>query len=250
MEKPHAKSLARRAWEELVATVRGVLYFLPFYFAFTTVALGNYSIPSESMVPTVEVGDRIIVSKWAYGYSRYSLPLRLGAALPQTDRRLFERLPQRGDVVVFVHPRTGATMIKRLIGLPGDRLEMRGGVLAINGGAVRLSQAAALQRTAHEGPLEFVVRREEILPEGVRHPVQQIPARAMPSDFGPFVVPEGHVFMMGDNRDNSLDSRWPGMGPVPIENLIGRAELVYFAAQHCSGDPCSERDRWLKPLHD
>jgi signal peptidase I len=161
MEEPQAKSLARRAWEELVATARGVLYFLPFYFAFTTVALGNYSIPSESMVPTVEVGDRIIVSKWAYGYSRYSLPLRLGAALPQTDRRLFARLPQRGDVVVFVHPRTGATMIKRLIGLPGDRVTVRDGVLAINGAPVRLSPAAALQRTAHKGGLEFVVRREE-----------------------------------------------------------------------------------------
>jgi signal peptidase I len=242
--------LAKRAWDELTSTAKSILFFLPFYFAFTTAALGNYTIPSESMVPALEVGDRIVVSKWAYGYSRFSIPLRLGAMLPHSGRRLLEKLPRRGDVVVFVHPRTGVTLIKRVIGLPGDRIETRDKVLHVNGAPVQVGEGAALRRRAHQSGVEDVVRYEEALPSGVRYPVHQFPDHGTIENFGPLTVPERHVFFMGDNRDNSLDSRWIGMGPVPIENLIGRAELVYFAAPACRAEYCTARDRWLKPLHD
>ena len=99
------------------------------YVVFTTVAFANYRIPSESMVPHLEVGDRVVVSKFAYGYSRYSLPFDLGRFLPASTHRLFESFPRRGDVVVFIHPISGETLIKRAIGLPGDTIEMRDGYL-------------------------------------------------------------------------------------------------------------------------
>ena len=163
--------IAKRARDEILSTIKSVLLVAPCYFAFTTAALGNYTIPSESMVPTLEVGDRIVVSKWAYGYSRFSIPMRLGAVLPRSDRRFLERLPNRGDVVVFVHPRTGETLIKRLIGLPGDRIEVRDETLYVNGAPVRISEGATLRRRAYRGGVESVIRHEEKLPSGVRYPV-------------------------------------------------------------------------------
>ena len=99
------------------------------YVAFTTVAFAQYRIPSESMVPHIEVGDRVTVSKFAYGYSRFSLPFDIGFALPRSEHRLLESLPRRGDVVVFIHPISNEVMIKRAIGLPGDMIEVRDGVL-------------------------------------------------------------------------------------------------------------------------
>ena len=222
------------------------------YLAFTTVAFAQYSIPSESMVPTIEVGDRVAVSKFAYGYSRHSLPLNIGALLPASRHRLFEQAPRRGDVAVFVHPRDGAVMIKRLIGLPGDTIELRGGQLIINGDASPTSQAEPLIRRAHEVGREWAYRSHETLPGGLRHVVHDFSRHEAFDNFGPYTVPADHVFFMGDNRDNSLDSRWDGMGPVPMANLIGRAETIYFAPRGCGRDPnvsCPMR-RWLRPLHD
>lgn len=239
-----------RVWAEITAAGRAILFFLPFFFVFTTTAFGNYSIPSESMVPTLEVGDRIVVNKWAYGYSRHSLPLGLGNFLPRSEHRWFERLPERGDVVVFIHPHTGRTMIKRLIGLPGDTIEVRDGVLHVNGAPVGRDNGERLVRRAHGQGEERFTRFEETLPNGVRHPIHELPMGSPLDDFGPVRVPENHFFFMGDNRDNSLDSRYGGMGPVPLENLVGRAETVYFAAWRCRGDDCPERDRWLRPLRD
>lgn len=222
------------------------------YLAITTVAFANYSIPSESMIPTLEVGDRVVVSKFAYGYSRHSLPLNAGVLLPASQQRLFGQTPRRGDVVVFVHPRDGKTMIKRLIGLPGDTIELRGGRLSINGAPLATTPAHMLIRRAHPSQRERAYRYDETLPGGVRHGVHDFSAGAHFDDFGPYVVPDGHVFFMGDNRDNSLDSRWDGMGPAPLENLIGRAETVYFAPRSCARDPdlTCPMPRWLRPLHN
>lgn len=222
------------------------------YLAFTIVAFAQYRIPSESMVPHIEVGDRVTVSKFAYGYSRFSLPFDVGFALPRSERRLFERLPRRGDVVVFIHPVTHVVMIKRAIGLPGDVIEMRDGVLLIDGRAVETTEPRLLMRAVHDGGREWAQRYEETLPGGVTHAVHNLTDGSPLDNFGPYTVPEGHFFAMGDNRDNSLDSRWSGMGPVPVENLIGRAEIIYATAlSSCGRDPTVScpMERWMRPLH-
>ncbi|MGE0047145.1 MAG: signal peptidase I [Hyphomonadaceae bacterium] len=245
-----AQETPRTWWSEALDWLRSALYFVPLYFVFTTAAFGNYVIPSESMVPALEVGDRVIVSKFAYGYSRYSLPLGIGQVLPASTQRLFAQAPERGDVVVFRHPRTGVTMIKRLVGLPGDTIMVRAGRLIVNGAPVALTASRTRVREAHQAGLESFTQSEETLPNGVRHLIHELPRANALDDFGPITIPAGHYFMMGDNRDNSLDSRWSGMGLVPAENLIGRAETVYFAAPRCNRADCPERQRFLRPFHD
>lgn len=221
------------------------------YAAFTTVAFAQFKIPSESMVPHLEVGDRVTVSKFAYGYSRHSLPFDVGRLLPASDHRLFETMPRRGDVIVFIHPLNGQTMIKRLIGLPGDVIELRGGMLYINGEAVETTAPQLLVRRAHDSTREWAKRMDERLPDGVTHAAHDLTPNGPFDNFGPYTVPERHLFFMGDNRDNSLDSRWDGMGPVPIENLIGRAEIVYATGiDACARDAtvsCS-LPRWMRRL--
>lgn len=247
-----APAQQRDWWSEAREWVKTVVGAFLAYVAFTTVAFAQYEIPSESMVPHLEVGDRVTVSKFAYGYSRYSLPFESGRLLPANAHRLFESLPRRGDVAVFIHPRSGETMIKRLIGLPGDTIEVRNGALFINGEAAPMSPAELRVRRAYPGAQEWTQRAEETLPGGVAHAVHSLTPVGDFDNFGPYRVPDGHLFFMGDNRDNSLDSRWDGMGPVPIENLIGRAEIIYATAI----DPCARDNavsctlpRWLRPLH-
>jgi signal peptidase I len=239
--------------DRLVGEVREFIRFLvvavPVYLAFTTVAFAAYHIPSESMVPALEVGDRVIVSKYAYGYSRESLPF-VGGLLPSSPSRLFERAPRRGDVIVFKHPQEDKVMIKRLIGLPGDQIAVRDGVLWLNGEKVRRFDGESIVRVRDGGSLEPAARYKEALPGGVTHAIQEFSDHEIFDDFGPYVVPAHSVFAMGDNRDNSMDSRWSGMGPVPMENLIGRAETVYFAmptfGKRVGVEPPAAR--WLKPL--
>jgi len=218
--------------QRLIREGRDFLRFLvvavPAYLAFTTVAFAAYHIPSESMVPALEVGDRVVVSKFAYGYSRQSLPF-IGGMLPPSRTRFLEQMPKRGDVIVFQHPHEDKVMIKRLIGLPGDEIAVRGGVLWVNGEPVPRTNPEPIVRAAHGGSLEHATRYTEGLPGGVTHVIHEFSDDEPLDEFGPYIVPDGDVFAMGDNRDNSLDSRWSGMGPVPMENLIGRAETVYFA---------------------
>jgi len=220
------------------------------YVAFTTVAFAQFRIPSESMVPHLEVGDRVTVSKFAYGYSRHSLPFNIGTMLPPAEHRLFGGVPRRGDVVVFIHPVTGDTMIKRAIGLPGDTIEMRDGELYINGDRAPLSEPTTLMRRVDPEGRELAERMEETLPGGTTHSIHNLTDGGHFDNYGPYTVPAEHLFFMGDNRDNSLDSRWDGMGVVPIENLIGRAELVYATAM-CRRDPTVScpMPRWMRPLH-
>jgi signal peptidase I len=235
----------------MISWAKTVAAALVAYVGFTTLAFAHYSIPSESMVPTLEVGDRIVVNKFAYGYSRHSLALGIGVLLPRSEHRLFERDPLRGDVVVFAHPYTGRTTIKRLVGLPNDVIEVRDGRLSINGAEVGSSEPVFATRARHEhDDAEALFAREEMLPDGVAHPVHELPTLNPLRNFGPYRVPPGYVFMMGDNRDNSLDSRWEGTGPVPMENLIGRAETVYFAPRACTPSDAACRRRWLRPMHD
>jgi signal peptidase I len=209
-------------------------WMVPVYLAFTTVAFAEYNIPSESMVPSLEVGDRIVVNKFAYGYSRESLPFDIGRFLPDRNSRLLERLPKRGDVVVFRHPAKSEVLVKRLIGLPGDLVEVRNGRLILNNQPVGLKNDRIILRHAFEMGPERALRREETLPGGVVHPIHEFSDAGPADNWGPYRVPPGYLFMMGDNRDNSADSRFPSLGPIPIENLIGRAETVLFTTNFCN----------------
>lgn len=215
-----------------------------------TTALAVYHIPSESMVPTLEVGDRLAVTKFSYGWSRYSIPF--GQALPDSiGGRLLAATPARGDVAVFAHPKSKRTMIKRVIGLPGDRVALKGGRLYLNGALVERRLSGAYRIREHEGDIVTVRRFIELLPGTSGYTIAVTPARPHGRDLAEVLVPAGHLFMLGDNRDNSSDSRYDDMGLVPIENLIGRAETILFSLKSCAAEPglvCAAR-RYLTQIH-
>jgi signal peptidase I len=197
-------------------------------FCATTAIAQPFYIPSGSMEPTLRIGDAMIASKYAYGYSTASLPVMLG---PQTGARLLGRLPSRGDVVIFRHPHDPKTvLVKRVIGLPGDRIRMDEGHLVINGRTLPLTETGTGEVQDQDGGKTAIHAFRETLPNGVSHPVYKRHWDGLVDDTAEITVPQGHLFMMGDNRDNSLDSRVAvedgGVGLVPVANLIGRAEFV------------------------
>lgn len=208
-------------------TIKTVVYAVAIALAIRTVAFEPFNIPSGSMIPTLLVGDYLFVSKYSYGYSRYSLPFGLNLF----PGRIFGRLPERGDVAVFKLPRDGTTdYIKRLVGLPGDKLQVVRGILEINGKPVERTAIDPFRLEDTLGNVAFAEQYLETLPGGRRHRIVEL------TDDGPldntpvYEVPDGHVFAMGDNRDNSLDSRVAaGVGFVPVENLVGRAEFLFFS---------------------
>ena len=260
-------------WALLIAGVFRSVFFQPFW------------IPSGSMKDTLLVGDFLFVNKMSYGYSYASCPnikiRRFGLDLDARDicgfldndnTRLMGSEPERGDVAVFRHPVTGEDYIKRVIGLPGDKIQMIDSVLHINGEPVQMEAAGMFVETyAPQGPQGRAPRcfngaavgvggdceKErylETLPNGVTHSILNIGYSSAADDTGVFEVPEGEYFMMGDNRDNSTDSRFPrsrdGVGFVPYENLIGRADRVIFS----SGGRSLlffwdwRKDRFLEPI--
>jgi signal peptidase I len=197
-------------------------------FVSTTAIAQPFYVPSGSMEPTLQIGDGVVASKYAYGYSRYSPPFAFG---PSSQTRLFERMPQRGDIVIFRLPHNPEkTLIKRLVGLPGDRIQMRNGRLWINGRQLPLKADGIGTEEWHNGEMIPVARYVETLPNGVTHPIFKHGWDEALDNTQVFVVPKRHFFMMGDNRDDSTDSRVPpdqdGVGYVPMENLVARAEFV------------------------
>jgi signal peptidase I len=192
-----------------------------------TLLFQPFTIPSDSMEPALKSGDYMAVSKFDYGYSRFSLPL----TPPLGDARLFARLPRRGDVIVFKLPRDNSTdYVKRLIGLPGDRIQLVHGVVQLNGRP--LAQAALGLVQDPDTPGRIVTQVRETLPDGRSYLTFHEDADHDGENTDVYVVPQGQYFFMGDNRDNSSDSRWPrevGVGFVPAANLEGRARIVLMS---------------------
>ena len=218
-----------------IALVFRTLFFQPFW------------IPSESMKETLLVGDFLFVNKMAYGYSQYSCPFGI---CPFTGRILASE-PERGDVVVFRHPVNGSDFIKRLIGLPGDTVQMRDGKVVLNGQQLPQTPAGTFSEIFEaQGPMGNEPRCEnapvgqggtctktrlaETMPEGRSYPVLNIDEAGYGDNTPVFTVPAGHYFFMGDNRDNSQDSRYNravgGVGFVPADHLIGRADRIVFSS--------------------
>jgi len=211
--------------------------------------VATYDIPSGSMLPTLYIGDYLAVSKWPYGYSRYSFPFHF----PPFGGRVLSRLPKRGDIVVFWVPSEGQDLIKRVIGLPGDTVEVRDGIVVLNGRplprqpvrpfAMPISanspcRAAPAASANIRGNSCLYPAYRESLPGGPSYIVLDQVEHGPEDDFPVIRVPAGHVFMMGDNRDDSADSRIPvaegGIGLVPVENLIGRADLIFWSTDGTS----------------
>ena len=243
-EKPSLKT-------RIIEEVKFLIGLFAFISVFFTLVWGHYKIPSESMQPTLEVGDHLYVSKFAYGYSRHSLPFGL-SKFAKGDSKIWSRLPKRGDVVVFANPRTEMIMIKRVVGLPGDSITVKGGRLLLNGDMIERDAQANYLYREHKGRVVGVdVYTEQLPGEAQPHRIYEQTDQGRLDNVGPFTVPDGHVFFMGDNRDNSIDSRADsGPGMVSLERLIGRADLMMFSFKRCAKEEglyCPPR-RWAKKL--
>ncbi len=225
--------------EGLWETARTVIYAVLIALCIRTVAFEPFNIPSGSMIPTLLVGDYLFVSKYSYGYSRHSLPLSPAIF----SGRIFETAPERGDIAVFKLPSDNKTdYIKRIVGLPGDTVQVQGGRLYLNGKLVPRRRIDDFVLQDARDTFQAVPRYEETLPNGVRYNILEKDGDRGGLDNTPlYTVPAGHFFAMGDNRDNSLDSRVQngsrlaaatglgGVGFVPFENLVGRADVIFFS---------------------
>jgi signal peptidase I len=212
-------------------TVKVIVQALLIALVVRTLLFQPFNIPSGSLIPTLLIGDYLFVSKYSYGYSRFSMPF----APDLFSGRIWGSEPKRGDVAVFKLPRDGSTdYIKRVIGLPGDKIQMLQGRLVINGQMVEREAVQKITTTDPYGRQVPVATYKETLPGGVSHLIiERDGDTGFYDTTGVYEVPAGNYFMMGDNRDNSTDSRVPpeqgGVGYVPFENFVGRAEVIFFS---------------------
>jgi signal peptidase I len=220
-------------------TVSVIVQALLLALVIRTLLFQPFSIPSGSMRPTLLEGDYLFVTKWAYGYSRHSLPFSPDIF----SGRIWGSEPERGDVAVFKFPpNPSLDYIKRVVGLPGDHIQMRDGELIINGEPVKREKIGQIDNpdiTEVSRPVDVY---RETLANGVSYDTLDITPNSIGDNTREFVVPEGHYFMMGDNRDNSSDSRF-SVGYVPAENLVGRANIIFFSI----ADGASPLEIWKWP---
>lgn len=239
-ERPAPESRARPAstlWGKVDAwlreTGRTILFVAVVVVGVRTVVFEPFNIPSGSMLPTLLVGDFLVVSKFSYGYSEHSITgarWLMRQVAPGREHlfqgRILGRVPTRGDVAVFKLPSDPSIdYIKRIVGLPGDRIQVKGGILHINGEAVRRDPDGRFDESGRG--FGAVQRYVETLPGGRRHHILEMSDNGWLDNTPEITVPQGHVFGMGDNRDNSQDSRV--FGPIPLDNLVGRAEFLFFS---------------------
>jgi signal peptidase I len=210
-------------WETIKVIIQALLIAV----VVRTVLFQPFNIPSGSLIPTLLIGDYLFVSKYSYGYSKHSIPF----SPPVFSGRLMGSEPKRGDIAVFKLPKDNSTdYIKRVIGLPGDKIKVIGGVLHINGKPVQRQQAEDYQTVDEWGRATAVPRYRETLPDGAAYYTIELKGdRGYYDNTDEYTVQPGHYFMMGDNRDNSTDSRDASVGQVPAENLVGRAEIIFFS---------------------
>ena len=211
-------------WETIKVVIQALLIAV----VVRTVLFQPFNIPSGSLIPTLLVGDYLFTSKYSYGYSRYSIPF----GPPLFSGRLWGSEPKSGDISVFKLPKDNSTdYIKRVIGLPGDKIQVVEGILQINGKAVQRERIADYETSDAFGRTIAVPQYQETLPNGVSHRIiERDGDRGYWDNTYVYTVPAGHFFMMGDNRDNSTDSRdESSVGFVPFENLVGRAEIIFFS---------------------
>ena len=216
---------SERKEDKGISAVKTLIFAAVLALLFRAFAFEPFNIPSGSMIPTLKVGDFLFVSKFSYGYSRFSFPF----GIFNFQGRILESAPERGDVVVFRQPNNDSvSFIKRVIGLPGDSIAVRDGILLIN--ETPVTRIDVGRGTTSRGQIVLTYREfEEILPGGESHLIREMTDAGFNDNTRIFGVPQGHYFMMGDNRDNSNDSRTSLVGMVPAENLVGKAQFLFFS---------------------
>jgi signal peptidase I len=229
---PKAQEAPKKEKDDAVELLKAMVFAAVIALVIRSFLFEPFNIPSGSMFPTLLVGDYLFVEKYSYGYSRYSFPLDV---IPFAGR-IMERAPERGDITVFRQPlKPDVDYIKRIIGLPGDRIRVTGGRLFINDEMV-MRDFVGTESLPDQGAFTVFSKYVETLPNGVKHHIYELSDQGPLDETSEYVVPEGFYFAMGDNRDQSLDSRVQSeVGFVPAENLIGRAAFIFFSTEGIEG---------------